>query len=141
MATACALFVRSAVIVQIVILPWMPRPCARADGLEEVSDFVRSVLAVADRTELGLPDNLSIDVSRYGPVVDGQLPPDMQRYLERLVSVSSAADQQTLVTMLWDDSLIVDEDQEPHSIFDQYQGNSYERAKRNGGGRRKMWFK
>lgn len=113
------------------------RPCVRADNLEDVDVFVQSVLAVADRAALGLPDSTSADVPRWnGPVANGQLPPDLQRYLESLVSVSSAADRQTLVAMLWDDSLVVDEDQEPHSVFDRYRGNEGHNTAAEADGRR-----
>ncbi|VVC24635.1 Hypothetical protein CINCED_3A022838 [Cinara cedri] len=128
----CALFVRLvAIALTVIVFGTPPRSCARADEIEDVADFVQLVLAAADRVELGLPDRSSADVRRYGPVVDGQLPPEQRRYLEKLVSVSSAADPQTLIAMVWDDSLIVDEDQEPHSVFDQFPGNNgYDKAKR-----------
>jgi hypothetical protein len=94
---------------------------AETDELDEIYVFVQSVLAMSNRSVLGLPDQPP--VRKYAPVVDGQLPTDLQRYLERLVSVSSAVDKQTLVAMLWDDSLVVDEDQEPHDVLDQlYRG-------------------
>lgn len=95
--------------------------CAETHELDEINVFVQSVLAMANRNALGLPD--SPPIQRYTPVVDGQLPVDLQRYLERLVSVSPAAERQTLVAMLWDDSLVVDDDQEPHDVLDQlYRG-------------------
>lgn len=96
---------------------------AELDELDEIYTFVQTVLATGNRSALGLPDQPP--ARQYAPVVDGQLPTDLQRYLERLVSVSSVADKQTLVAMLWDDSLVVDEDQEPHDVFDQlYRGRT-----------------
>lgn len=123
MATTFALFMRAVVIAHSVIVLWTSRLSARADEIEDVADFVQMVLASADHVGLGLPDHSRANVQPYGPVVNGQLPSDLQQFLEKLVSVSSAADPQTLVTMMWDDSLVVDEDQELHSVFDQYQGN------------------
>lgn len=93
------------------------------DELEEINIFVQSVLAMADRKALGLPDRTA-PIQNYGSVIDGQLPAELLRYLERLVSVSSALDKQTLVTMLWDDSIVVDENQEPHTVFDQYHSHA-----------------
>lgn len=110
----------------IIMIVLRSKSSCETDELEEINIFVQSVLAMADRKALGLPDRPA-PIQKYGSVIDGQLPADMLRYLERLVSVSSALDKQTLVTMLWDDSLIVDEDQEPHTVFDQYQSRSKNR--------------
>lgn len=55
-------------------------------------------------------------------MVDGPLPDDMQRYLEGLLSASLAVDRRTLVAMLLDDTLVVDEDQDPHHMFDRMHG-------------------
>lgn len=87
--------------------------------LEEIYIFVRSVLAMADREELGLPDKPIVQ-PQYGPVVNGKLPADLQMYLERLVSTSPAVDKQSLVAMLWDDTVVINDDQDPHEVFSQY---------------------
>lgn len=87
--------------------------------LDEIYVFVQSVLAMADREELGLPDKPIVKL-QYAPVVDGKLPADLQRYLERLVSTSAAVDKQSLVAMLWDDTVVINEDQDPHEIFSRY---------------------
>lgn len=86
--------------------------------LHEINIFVQAVLAMADREVLGLPEKPV--VQQYAPVVNGKLPPDLQRYLERLVSVSQAVEKQTLVAMLWDDTVVINEDQDPHDVFNQY---------------------
>lgn len=95
-------------------------PTCGADDLDDISAFVQAVLATADRDELGLPE--SPVSQRHRPVVDGQLPADLQEYLERLVSVSRAPDGPLLVDMLSDDAIVVDNDQDPHDVFDRYRG-------------------
>lgn len=107
-------------VLAIVIL--FSKSSHETNELEEINIFVQSVLAMADRKALGLPDR-TMPIQNYGSVIDGQLPVELLRYLERLVSVSSALDKQTLVTMLWDDSIIIDENQEPHTVFDQHQSH------------------
>jgi len=93
--------------------------------LEEIDVFVRSVLAVADRVGLGLPDTSSWQPPHDGAVlVDGNLPADLQRYLERLVSVSSVTDAHALAAILWDDEVVIDDDdQEPHDALGRWYPN------------------
>lgn len=79
---------------------------------------MRAVLATADRDVLGLPETLTFPMVPY--VANGHLPTDLQRYLERMVSASSAVDGRKSVTMLWDDSFVIDDDQEPHEVFENY---------------------
>lgn len=106
-----------------------------AEDLDDINAFVQAVLATADREELGLPESpLSI---RRRPVVDGQLPADLQEYLERLVSVSRVPDGPLLVDMLSDDAIVVDDDQDPYDVFDRYsgRGGGERNAAGKGGGR------
>lgn len=90
--------------------------------LEEIEAFVRSVLAVARPYNLGISDRLPPRPGMSADMVDGPLPDDMQRYLEGLLSASLAVDRRTLVAMLLDVTLVVDEDQDPHLIFDRMHG-------------------
>uniref|UniRef100_A0A2S2NVD9 Uncharacterized protein n=1 Tax=Schizaphis graminum TaxID=13262 RepID=A0A2S2NVD9_SCHGA len=92
------------------------------EELQEIEVFVRSVLAVAKPYNLGIPDKLPARANAFTITADGPLPDDMQRYLKGLLAVSSAVDRRTLVEMLLDDTLIVDEDQESHSVFDRVHG-------------------
>jgi len=90
---------------------------------DEVDVFVRSVLAAADRAAPGLPDadGRPPAARRDAAAADGDLPAELRRYLEGLVSVSSVADGQTLAAMLWDDRTVVDdEDEEPHRVSARY---------------------
>ncbi|CAH1726396.1 unnamed protein product [Aphis gossypii] len=107
---------------------WRSVRCSAPSGtslieLEEIEVFVRSVLAVVRptvRSSLGIPDRLPARGDAPVATVDGRLPDDVQRYLEGLLIVSSATvDRRTLVEMLLDDTLTVDEDQDrPNSAFD-----------------------
>lgn len=90
--------------------------------LEEIEAFVRSVLAVARPYNLGISDRLLPRAGMPADMVDGPLPDDMQRYLEGLLSASLAEDRRTLVAMLLDNTLVVDEDQDPHHVFDRMHG-------------------
>lgn len=112
---SCPLFLP----IVITVLLSSPSLGTNAD-LDEINIFVQAVLAMADREVLGLPEKPV--VQQYAPVVNGKLPPDLQRYLERLVSVSPAVEKQTLVAMLWDDTVVINEDQDPHDVFNQYRG-------------------
>ncbi|KAF0733940.1 Uncharacterized protein FWK35_00039201 [Aphis craccivora] len=95
---------------------WRSVRCSTSSGtslteLEEIEVFVRSVLAVARPYGLGIPDRLPARADAPEAAVDGRLPDDVQRYLEGLLTVSSATvDRWTLVAMLLDDTLTVDED-------------------------------
>lgn len=107
----------SAAVAAVLLLSrWTPS-CG-ADDLDEVGAFVQTVLALADRDELGLPENPAPQHRR--PVDDGRLPVGLQRDLERLVGVSECADGPSLVDMLWDDAIAVDEDDDPHDVIDRY---------------------
>lgn len=90
--------------------------------LEEIEAFVRSVLAVARPYNLGISDRLPPRPGMPADMIDGPLPDDMQRYLEGLLSASLAVDRRSLVKMLLDDTLVVDEDQDPHHMFDRIHG-------------------
>lgn len=100
---------------------WSSVRCSELSGtslteLEEIEVFVRSVLAVAQPYGLGIPDRLAARADAPAAPVDERLSDDLQRYLEGLLTVSSAmVDQRTLVAMLLDDTLTVDEDQDRSS--------------------------
>jgi len=100
---------------------WRSVRCSASSGtllneLEEVEMFVRSVLAVARPYGLGIPDRLPARADAPLATVNGRLPDDVLRYLEGLLTVSSATvDRRTLVAMLLDDTLTVDEDQDRSS--------------------------
>lgn len=97
------------------------RPSYETDELDEINSFVQAVLAVADRDKLGLPE-VSEPVKPYTSTADGKLSPELQRYLEKLLSVSSDTEKHKLVDMLWDNTIVVDEDQEPCDVFDKWNG-------------------
>lgn len=115
--------------VTIVCTRWRFLRGASVVELDEIDVFVQSVLATADRTALGLPkpDGVRAPAARRRwHVTDGNLPADLQRYLERLVSVSSAVDGHRLVATVWDDdgTIVGDGDAEPHDVFDRYNGRA-----------------
>jgi len=88
------------------------------EELEEIEVFLRTVLALAQPYDLGIPDRLPAQKDAPMAAVDGRLPDDLQRYLESLLAVSSAVDRRTLVAMLLYDKLMIDEDLGPHRVFD-----------------------
>lgn len=99
------------------------KPSYETNEIDDINVFVQTVLASANRYALGLPDKPP--VQRYTPVLNGSLSPNLQKYLETLVNVSSAIDKQTMVEMLWDDSIVIDNDQDPYQLFEQHRGHSY----------------
>lgn len=104
---------------------WRAVQCSAEMSLqefEEIEAFVRSVLAVARPYNLGISNRLPSRADMPVDMVDGPLPDDMQRYLEGLLSTSLAVDRRMLVAMLLDDTLVVDEDQDPHHMFDRMHG-------------------
>lgn len=106
----------------IIIACIVPQPVCLADELEDTDQFVITVLAKADRNELGLQNE---PVSRKnGSAVDDYLPDDLRQYLQGLVAVSSALDGEDLIPVLWDDSFVIEEDQDPHEVFNRYRGTN-----------------
>lgn len=88
----------------------------RTDDVDQIASFVQTVLALADRDELGLPESPVVRYQR--PVVDGQLADDLRRFLEQLVGVSRSITLHDLVATLWDDAVAIGEDQDPHEVFE-----------------------
>lgn len=108
----------------VIMISLYSKQSYETDELDEINSFVQAVLAVADREKLGLPE-VTEPVKRYTITADGKLAPELQRYLENLLSVSSDIEKHKLVDILWDDSFVVDEDQDPHDVFDQWHGNGH----------------
>lgn len=110
------------IVATLACTCWRAALCSAgmsSEELEEIEVFLRSVLAVAQPYDLRIPDRLPAQKDAPMAAVDGRLPDDLQRYLEGLLAVSSAVDRRTLVAMLLDDKLMVDQDLDPHRVFDQ----------------------
>lgn len=118
----CSLFL-------LVIISLLSNQSYETDELDEINSFVQAVLAVADRDKLGLPE-VSEPVKQYTLTADGKLAPELQRYLEKLLSVSSDIEKHKLVDILWDDSFVVAEYEEPYDVFDQWYDNGHKSGRK-----------
>lgn len=113
----------------VIMISLYPKQSYETDELDEINSFVQAVLAVADRDKLGLPE-VTEPVKRYTLTADGKLAPELQRYLEKLLSVSSDIEKYKLVDILWDDSFVVGEDQNPHDVLDQWHSNGHKSGRK-----------
>lgn len=119
----CSLF------LLVIMISLYSKQSHEIDELDEINSYVQAVLAVADRDKLGLPE-VTEPVKRYMLTADKKLAPELQRYLEKLLSVSSDIEKHKLVDILWDDSFVIDEDQDPYDVFDQWHGNGHKGGKK-----------